>query len=304
VVPSSAGNNKSNKKVSSLFLTIECRDEASASNLCKKLMVAYITLPTKVGPILGAFIPFDVKFSDLDIFQRLVRRQNQYLDHHHNIPINGLDESILCYVLDNGNDLADEIQMKAQIFRIDLSATKDHIGRYNLSTTADHYQTAIEWLDVELPKIIETIPEDQRGNYEGCIERVAPRNKASGSVTSRNSGNGSVKSYLSVLTYFYGADGSNDDIPPHVYCRNRVEPKLCFDFDAELDFPTLPSPHPPKTKTRSPTSPNQSMKSVSSLITMSEINAVCSEMQAKFESDLKSFKDKWSPNLSMTLPKQ
>jgi hypothetical protein len=152
-------------------------------------MVAYISLPTKVDPILGAFIPFDAKFSDLKLFRRLVRRQNQYFAHHRNIPINGLDQSILCYVLDNGNDLADEIQMKAGIFRIDPSATKDYIGRYNLSTTGDHYQTAIEWLDIELPKFIKTMPADQRGILDGCIERVSPRTTSSNSGSSKHSGN-------------------------------------------------------------------------------------------------------------------
>jgi hypothetical protein len=174
VVPSSAGDNKSNKKISSRFLAIECREEPSAVIMQKKLMGAYLTLPTKVDPILGAFIPFNAKFNDLEIFRCLVRRQNQYLAHHRNIPVNGIDESILCYVLDNGNDLADEIQTKAQIFRLDPSATRDHIGRYNFSTTEEHYQHAIHWLDVALPNIIETIPADQRGEFEGCIERVAP----------------------------------------------------------------------------------------------------------------------------------
>jgi hypothetical protein len=94
--------------------------------------------------------------------------KNQCLAHHRNIPVNGLDDSILCYVLDNSNDLADEIHLKAQIFRMDPSATRDHIGRYNLSTTEEHYQKAIHWPDVELPKIIETIPEDKHGEYEGC----------------------------------------------------------------------------------------------------------------------------------------
>jgi hypothetical protein len=164
-------------------------------------MGAYTILPTNVKPILGAFIPFNAKFSNLNIFRRLVRRQNQYLAHHRNIPVNGLDESILCYVLDNGNDLADEIQTNS-------STTRDHIGRYNLWTTEEHYQTAIHWLDVELPKVIETIPEAQRGDYEGCIERVAPRVHSSGHF--------SVKSYVSVLTSFYGPDGSDDEdeIPP------------------------------------------------------------------------------------------
>jgi hypothetical protein len=98
VVPSHAGNSKSNKKVSSRFLAIECRDEKSAAVLRNKLMITYSNLPTKVDPILSAFIPFDAKFTDLEIFRRLVRRQNQYLAHHRNIPINGLDEIILRYI--------------------------------------------------------------------------------------------------------------------------------------------------------------------------------------------------------------
>jgi hypothetical protein len=105
IVPSSAGDNKSNKQISSRFLAIAYRDEPSAAIMRKTLMGAYTTLPTKVDPILGAFIPLNAKFSDLDIFRRLVRRQNQYLAHHRNIPVNDLDESILCFVLDNGNDL-------------------------------------------------------------------------------------------------------------------------------------------------------------------------------------------------------
>jgi hypothetical protein len=200
----------------------------------------------------------------------------------------------LCYVLDNGNDLANEIQTKAQIFRIDPSATCDHIGRYNFSTTEEHYQNAIQWLDVKLPKVIETIPEAQRGDYEGCIERVAPRVHSSRSISSKNSGQSSVKSYLSVLTSFYGPDGSDDEdeIPPHVYRKNRTEPKLCFDFDKDFDFPALsplpnPAPAPPHT-----TSPHQSTKSALSSITMSEINVVRNELQAKFEQDLKEFKEK------------
>jgi hypothetical protein len=247
------------------------RNETDASNLSKKLVVAYGSLPTKVDPIIGAFIPSDAKFSDLEMFRRLVRRQNQYLDHHCKIPINGLDKLILCYVLDNGNDLADEIQMKAQIFCIDPSATKDHIGRYNLSTTGNYYQTAIEWLDIELPKIIATIPEDQRGAFDDCIKRVSPRPQSSKSGSSKHSSNDSVKSNLSVLTSFYGAEGSDDDIPPQVVRHQRPAPHLCFDFDADLDFPNLPAPTQKPVTTHQNASPNQSMKSASSSITMSEI---------------------------------
>jgi hypothetical protein len=113
VVPSHAGDNKSNKKVSSRFLAIVCRNKTFAAVMRKKLIIAYSNLPTKVDPILGAFIPFDSKFTYLEMFRRLGRRQNQYLAHHRNIPINGLDETILRHILPNDIDLANEIQLKA-----------------------------------------------------------------------------------------------------------------------------------------------------------------------------------------------
>jgi hypothetical protein len=239
--PSHAGDNKSNKKVSSRFLAIECRDERSAAALRTKLMIAYSNIPTKVDPILGAFIPFDAKFTDLEIFRCLVRRQNQYLAHYRNIPLNGLDGTILQYLLPNGNDLANEIQLKAQVFRIDPSAYRDHLGRYNLSTTADHYEHAIEWLDVELPKILEQIPEDKRDEFKGCVERIVAPVRSSKSVISSNSGQSSVKSYLSVLTSFSGADDSDDDDPPQLFRNKKSAPQLTFDFDDSSNFPSLPT---------------------------------------------------------------
>jgi hypothetical protein len=66
-----------------------------------------------------------------------------------------------------------------------------------------------------------------------------------------------------------------------VYRKNRTEPKLSFDFDKDFDFPAL-SPLPnPTPAFRPSTFPHQSTKSASSSITMSEINVVRNEMQAK-----------------------
>jgi hypothetical protein len=145
VVPSTANDNKSNKKVSSRLLAIECKNKIDAV-LCKKLVAAYTQLPTKVDPVVGAFIPFDAKYTDLEVFRRLIHRQNRYLSDHRNIPINGLDHCILSYVFENGHNLEDEIMLRAQIVYVDESANRDHIGRYNLSTTSEHYQAAIVWL--------------------------------------------------------------------------------------------------------------------------------------------------------------
>jgi hypothetical protein len=126
------------------------------------------------------------------------------------------------------------------------------MGWYNLSTTADHYEHAIEWLDVELPKVLEQIPEDKKGEFEGCVERVVARVRSSKSVSSNNSGQSSVKSYLSVLTSFYGADESDEDDPPQVFRKLRTAPLLTFDFDDASNFPGLPTQIPASAAPRKP----------------------------------------------------
>jgi hypothetical protein len=182
----------------------------------------------------------------------------------------------------------------AQIFWIDASDTRDHIGRYNFSTSSEHYKHAIHWIDTKLSKLIAVIPTTHLGDFEGCFERVTPRGPLSCQDYSVNSGQSSTRSYLSVLASFYGADDSNNNDPPQTFRKNRPFPQLTFDFHAELDFPILPVPAAaaPGIQPVPSSSPNQLTKSASSSITMSEINVVRSKMQSQFKSKLKLFKDK------------
>ena len=61
--------------------------------------------------------------------------------------MDGMDATLLNATTSTGNDLAHDIMVNAQIFRIDDVPVKDHLGRYNFSTTEEHYLHAITWLD-------------------------------------------------------------------------------------------------------------------------------------------------------------
>jgi hypothetical protein len=63
-----------------------------------------------------------------------------------------------------------------------------------------------------------------------------------------------------------------------------------FDFDDTIDFPALPVEAPKPRPIPPHRSPKSSTKSASSSITMREIHAVRSEIQAKFDNDMKQFK--------------
>jgi hypothetical protein len=77
VVPSSAKESQSNKRVSSRFSAITCKNSEDALFLRKKLVAAYSTLPTPIDPSIGFFIPANAKYSDKEIFRKLIRWQNQ-----------------------------------------------------------------------------------------------------------------------------------------------------------------------------------------------------------------------------------
>jgi hypothetical protein len=113
VVPSSANESHSNKRVSSRFLAITCKNSDDALVICKKLVSAYSTLPTPIDQNLGSFIPANAKYTDLEIFRKLIRRQNQFLANHRNIPMDGLDEKIMSASTGNGKDLEDEIPRRS-----------------------------------------------------------------------------------------------------------------------------------------------------------------------------------------------
>jgi hypothetical protein len=74
VVPSSANGSQSNRRVSSRFLAITCKNSDGALLLRKKLVEAYSTLPSPIDPSLGYFFPANTKYSDQDIFRKLIRR--------------------------------------------------------------------------------------------------------------------------------------------------------------------------------------------------------------------------------------
>jgi hypothetical protein len=89
--------------------------------------------------------------------------------------MDGIDDKLLSARTLAGKSVLDELLFGAQISRIDSYPTRDYTGRYNLSTTADHFIKAVKWLDTELPLLIAHVPEADRGDFEGCVERIPPR---------------------------------------------------------------------------------------------------------------------------------
>jgi hypothetical protein len=94
-------------------------------------------------------------------------------------------------------------------------------------------------------------------------------------------------------------------LPPSA--ESRYNPKIELAFDTDLDFPSLPAPvttrpvhHAPKSLTQS--TKTQSTKLASSSIMMSEMLAVHSELETKFEIDMKEFKKEMSARLENKLP--
>jgi hypothetical protein len=178
----------------------------------------------------------------------------------------------------------------AHLTRIDSCPTRDYTGRYNLTTTEHHYIAAVEWIDTELPTLIAAIPEGERGEFDGCVERISPRVSSSSHSTTTTASRKSTTSYLSALTIRFDSENSDDTAPPRIRRKSRYNPMIEFDFDDEVVFPAFPAAAATPSRSQTLRSPTPSTMSASSLITMSKINAVRSEIQSKFDNDMKQFK--------------
>jgi hypothetical protein len=147
--------------------------------------------------------------------------QNQYLAHHRNIPMDGLDEKLLHDRTANVKSVFDEIMLGANLTRIDPCSSRDYTGRHNLTTTEQDFVAAVEWLDTALPAIIVDIPKDKRGEFEGCIERIYPRDTSSSHSTTTIASRKSTTSYLSALTNGFESDNSADTAPSKIRRKSR-----------------------------------------------------------------------------------
>jgi hypothetical protein len=72
VVPSSANESNSNKRVTSRFLAITCKNSDDVLRIQKKLVPAYSTLSNPIDRSLGTFIPANAKYIDQEIFRKLI----------------------------------------------------------------------------------------------------------------------------------------------------------------------------------------------------------------------------------------
>jgi hypothetical protein len=188
-----------------------------------------------------------------------------------------------------GKSVFDEILRGAQLTPIDSCPTRDYSGRYNFTTTEEHFIEAIKWIDTELPGIIAALPESERDEFEGCVERISPRDVSASHSTTSTASRKSNTRYLSALTHGFDSD-CEDSSPPKIRRKSRYNPMIEFDFDDAMVFPALPAVVPMLRPTQHHRSPTPSTKSASSSITMSEIIAACSEMQSKFDNDMRAFK--------------
>jgi hypothetical protein len=128
--------------------------------------------------------------------------------------MDGIDAKLLWARTATGKSLLAEIMLGAKLTRMDASISRDYTGRYNFTTTKQHFMESVEWIDTALPAIIAEIPESELGEFEGCIERIYPCETSSVRSKATNASRRSTTSYLSALTHSFGSDDSADTAPP------------------------------------------------------------------------------------------
>jgi hypothetical protein len=103
-----------------------------------------------------AFIPSALKHSDPILFGKYLGLQNAYLENHRNTSIVGIssealdDEQLWTDDHSAATTLWDHLAAIPGVLRIDSCRRSPDLGKWNISTTKEHYLSVTKWLDDNL----------------------------------------------------------------------------------------------------------------------------------------------------------
>jgi hypothetical protein len=126
-------------------------------------------------------IPCAFKYRQPDLYTKLLSAQNDYLETHRNIGLVAIpnDAMHLQKVKDvDGKEwksMYDAIIQAPGIAHVHCSKRVFDLGKWNLSTTHDSWETVKEWLDKQLLPLYHSIPKDIREQYKTYADFPGPQ---------------------------------------------------------------------------------------------------------------------------------
>jgi hypothetical protein len=118
------------------------------------------------------FIPIALKHSDPILFGKYLGLQNEYLENHRNTSIVGLstdamdDDQLWSDDQTTATTLWNKLSSIPGVLRIDSCRRTPDLGKWNVSTTKEHYLAVTKWLDDNLPPLFDQLSQMSKSTCE------------------------------------------------------------------------------------------------------------------------------------------
>jgi hypothetical protein len=128
-----------------------------------------------------AVVPREFKYRQPDIYAKLLGAQNGYLESHCNIGLVAIpnDAMHLQKVKDvDGKEwksMFDALSQAPGIAHVHCSKRVFDLGKWNMSTNHESWETVKDWLDKQFLPLYNHIPHDIRDNYQKYADFLGPQ---------------------------------------------------------------------------------------------------------------------------------
>jgi hypothetical protein len=232
-------------------------------------------------------IPREFKYRQPDLYAKLLSAQNNYLETHHNIGLVAIPNNAmhLQKVKDvDGKEwksMYDALIQDPGIAHAHCSKRVFDLGKWNISTTHDSWETVKEWLDKQLLPLCHSIPQDIRDNYKTYADFLGPQRLQHRPPLHTSTAQPSAYAQR-IETQLLGSA----TVPPATHHQppawKAKRPKLVWTFK-EADFPTFHMPTPHKTCDELSTGSNQTNTTTQSMTTISTSDESIKKLQAQWK---------------------
>jgi hypothetical protein len=236
-----------------------------------------------------ALVPRDFKYNQPDIYAKLLSTQNDYLEKHRNIGLVAISTDAMLYqkVTDlHGQEwqsMYAAISQGPGIAQINASKRTYDLGKWNISTTHDEWESVKSWLDTHLLPLYNSIPATVRQTYASFGDFTEPQ-RLQFRTSNRIATGANPNAYAQrIQTQLLGNVSVPTATTPKPPAWKAKRPKLVWTFN-ESEFPPMPA-QPPKQTTCDDlsTGSQPSTATTNSLTTTTSIDDSIKKLQAQWK---------------------
>ena len=196
------------------------------------------------------FIPNYLKRENSELYGNFLCRQNDFLENNRNIAIVALSTKAMDFddqpsqeSLDDdpnaaSNAIWNVVRTIPGISRIDSCRRTFDLGKWNLTTTQEHYPSVCAWIDEHLATLFNSLPDDIQATSQFAEFPVPRRLTKTNRSNSNRMPQGSVSAYNQALASRFTASSKVTTVQRSAWRPQRPVNDISYAFD-DSEFPPM-----------------------------------------------------------------